>query len=35
MTRQIEAVSEQVTVVQNQLHALSHGMFRVKSKKIC
>lgn len=30
ITRQIEAVSEQVTVIQNQLHALSHGMFRVK-----
>lgn len=30
ITRQIQAVSEQVTVIQNQLHALSHGMFRVK-----
>ena len=30
ITRQIQAVSEQITVIQNQLHALSHGMFRVK-----
>ena len=30
LTRQIEAISAQITVVQNQLHALSHGMFRVK-----
>lgn len=30
ITRQIEAVAEQITVIQNQLHALSQGMYRVK-----
>jgi transposase len=28
LTRQIEALNEQVTVVKNQLHALEHGMYR-------
>lgn len=30
ITRQMEAVAGQITVIQNQLHALSHGMFQVK-----
>ncbi len=28
ITRQIESISEQTTVIKNQLHALEHGMYR-------
>lgn len=30
LTRQVEAVAEQLTVAKNQLHALSHGRIRMK-----
>ncbi len=30
ITRQVESVATQITVVQNQLHALSHGMYHIK-----
>ena len=30
LTRQIEALSRQATVITNQLHALCHGMYRIK-----
>lgn len=30
LTRPIEAITAQMTIVQNQLHALSHGMYRIK-----
>jgi hypothetical protein len=30
ITRQIEALARQLTVVQNQTHALRHGMYRIK-----
>lgn len=33
ITRQMEAISMQVTVISNQLHALRHGMFTVKEVK--
>ena len=31
ITRQVEAVTAQITVAKNQLHALSHGMYQVKA----
>ena len=30
LTRQVEAVSGQATILKNQLHALFHGMYRIK-----